>query len=460
MTEDIFCNVIFPHILHYAPHTRVLVFDSATSHVTDKVFESVKRHGLIVLVIPAKCTPILQALDVKYFMRYRFLHNKLICAAIDRLGVKKFQQMTAAEKRAMLCVVVEASARLLSAEIPVEEIFLEMGYLKPSVETIKLQNFPEYKYSEPAEADFNSFIERVAAYEATVSGKRTALDLAVQEICAVPIAEKSGTRKRGRPKNEEAAQKKGPRTEAKKQQTLQQSWSKAAPLFTAPAPIEGEKEMQHVTAPTIVTALKEPSPPSVQRKTLGLKVMPNVMMDPVLTWWVNMRMTWISQILTLNDLNAIVCAADHLVQIVVDVRLRVSEQRVFIVNSMKSSEKGSHWVTFFIYEEEGAWSGTLVDSLDYQLPSVVGLCSALRLLLPTLRIVSHGLQKDTVTCGSWCIALCQLCLISKSSIREFCTSDIREIVATTIGDKPWKWIKDKMKFPKELTKAFVVIDDD
>jgi hypothetical protein len=46
MTEDAFAAVVFPHIKKYNPGSRVVVFDSATSHVTPKCRQSVNDFGI------------------------------------------------------------------------------------------------------------------------------------------------------------------------------------------------------------------------------------------------------------------------------------------------------------------------------------------------------------------------------------------------------------------------------
>jgi hypothetical protein len=53
MTEDAFAGVVLSHIKKYNPGSRVVVFDSATSHVTPKCRQAVNDFGIWDLVIPA-----------------------------------------------------------------------------------------------------------------------------------------------------------------------------------------------------------------------------------------------------------------------------------------------------------------------------------------------------------------------------------------------------------------------
>jgi hypothetical protein len=68
MTENVFVRDVIEHIeKHHPSKKKLLIFDSATCHVTQQVTMAVTQRGWWIQVIPANCTAMVQALDVYYF---------------------------------------------------------------------------------------------------------------------------------------------------------------------------------------------------------------------------------------------------------------------------------------------------------------------------------------------------------------------------------------------------------
>ncbi len=196
MTSELMVRFILPHITAHNPKTRVLILDRATSHTTEAVEQSIRDCGIMMISIPAKCTSVLQALDVYYFNFYRRTHNRLVSEATNFRGCKTYVGMTASEKRNLISTIIAEAAHLVRNRLNVEDIFTKLGYLKPSTESVKLRNLPQFVFEEPSEADYASFLERLRKISDTTE---TDVVEAVRAVCAVPISEKSGPRKRGRP---------------------------------------------------------------------------------------------------------------------------------------------------------------------------------------------------------------------------------------------------------------------
>lgn len=202
MNETIFSTVVIPHIKEYCPNARLLIFDSATSHYTATVRESCIQHGLGFLLIPAKCTPVLQSLDVCYFARYRKIHNDLVNEVIRARGIPELQGLTAPEKREILSAICNESHKILSGKLDVAQIFKDLGYIDPQPDTVTLRNLPSFTFMDPCEADYKQFLSDLHVFLKNRDAERTDVKSAVDSICKVPIAKKEGPKKRGRPPKE------------------------------------------------------------------------------------------------------------------------------------------------------------------------------------------------------------------------------------------------------------------
>src|SRR5205085_913488 len=78
----------------------------------------------------------------------------LVERTINLKGPEFFRAMSLKQRRNTLSLIVGICARCVFEEVDVEDIFLKLGYLRPSAETIKLQNLPEYVYRAVDESKF------------------------------------------------------------------------------------------------------------------------------------------------------------------------------------------------------------------------------------------------------------------------------------------------------------------
>lgn len=245
MTETIFAEVVIPHIREHAPKARLLILDSATSHITEVVKRAATGAGFIQIAIPAKCTPILQSLDVYYFSSYRQLHNKFAEEAIRRNGVRLYQSLPASERRELVsCIALEA-ARIIWSELDIRGIFTKLGYVHPTTETVHIRNLPGFTFVDPPAADVAKFMSEIDTWVSEKQKAATERDLAVERICSVEIS--SGPRKRGRPPKSRPLEEAPPKPRTlddffKKQETLREPETTQVASLTQLEPVESIKE--------------------------------------------------------------------------------------------------------------------------------------------------------------------------------------------------------------------------
>ncbi|CUI14376.1 unnamed protein product, partial [Bodo saltans] len=151
MTEKVFVRDVIPHIeRHHESKRKLLVFDSATCHITQTVITAVLDKGWWIQVIPANCTALVQALDVYYFGLYRRVHLALIMRMIEVNTAAHYRKLSATDKRQILGEVAIKAWELI--DVDASAMFDSLGYLNPSAETIKLPHMPSYVF-QPGDAN-------------------------------------------------------------------------------------------------------------------------------------------------------------------------------------------------------------------------------------------------------------------------------------------------------------------
>ena len=148
-TETFMIDVVLPHIKQHNPNVKLVIFDSATCHLTDKVFEAVRQKGLWYLAIPANATSFLQALDVYYFSKFRQTHGAIVDAVVQRNGKDMYSSLSSDDKRRLLVHIVTKTAECL--KVDVEEMFVRLGYINPTAESIRIPHMAEYTFTPPSD---------------------------------------------------------------------------------------------------------------------------------------------------------------------------------------------------------------------------------------------------------------------------------------------------------------------
>jgi hypothetical protein len=148
VTEEVMIGTILPHIFKHRPRAKLLVFDHANSHHTAQVERDLKARGVCALQIPPKCTSFLQYLDIFFFSRYRAMHNRLAVELAQKHG-EKVMRLTQSEKRHWFCYLVNRAVRFMLEEADPKQRFIELGYFKPTAESVHLPRNPDFTFTPP-----------------------------------------------------------------------------------------------------------------------------------------------------------------------------------------------------------------------------------------------------------------------------------------------------------------------
>ena len=98
MTSELFELALLPHIKRHHPAAKILVFDGATSHKSERCEKAINEAGMFALQIPEHLTQFVQLCDVYLFRRMREIHRRIVDALRyehDHL----FAKMTSGQKR-------------------------------------------------------------------------------------------------------------------------------------------------------------------------------------------------------------------------------------------------------------------------------------------------------------------------------------------------------------------------
>ena len=143
---DVFKTSILPHILHYAPATKVLVFDSAAQHVTEKVIDELNSCRIHALVINPHLTRVLQACDIYFFSFFKRIFKK-ITSEIRYNG--HGGKMSSSVKRQVTTAITSAAHRIVRDSVDVKRVFVELGYWRPVTYQITLTKLPDFVFVQP-----------------------------------------------------------------------------------------------------------------------------------------------------------------------------------------------------------------------------------------------------------------------------------------------------------------------
>ncbi|CUG59285.1 Hypothetical protein, putative, partial [Bodo saltans] len=196
MTEEAFIAHVLPHIKKHNPECRVVVFDSATSHVTPKCREAVNTFGMWDLVMPANCTAMVQALDVYYFGVYRKTHSNIVTSMVENNGIDMYKTLSLSERRRILAEICTLTASVIAVDVAA--IFTQLGYINPS-RGVTLPHLPNYSFrAEDVDAEWLAKVSPTRT-ERVVLADPALVEEVVEALTSQPVQGTQRREKRPRP---------------------------------------------------------------------------------------------------------------------------------------------------------------------------------------------------------------------------------------------------------------------
>jgi hypothetical protein len=187
VTEEVMIGTILPHIFKHRPRAKLLVFDHANSHHTAQVEQDLKARGVFALQIPPKCTSFLQYLDLFFFSRYRAMHNQLAVELAQKHG-EKVMRLTQSEKRSWFCYLVNRAVFFMLKEADPKQRFIELGYFKPTAETVVLPRNPDFKFTPPELLNLSDCVLlRSKTRAETKQARKEAIQAALDQSQTLPV---------------------------------------------------------------------------------------------------------------------------------------------------------------------------------------------------------------------------------------------------------------------------------
>ncbi len=147
--DDVFFGeVIVPHIFTHCPGAKVLVYDAATCHLTGVAEQAIYLHGAYPLVIPGHLTQHLQACDIYLFSRVKAIQRRIV-AELRGLDDGVYAKMSSREQRVVLSTVLTQALQLVVDRLDLADIFVKLGYWRPTVGSVRLTKLPDFQFTPP-----------------------------------------------------------------------------------------------------------------------------------------------------------------------------------------------------------------------------------------------------------------------------------------------------------------------
>ncbi|CAF1213314.1 unnamed protein product [Rotaria sordida] len=137
------------------PHPKLMIADSANSHLNADVIRDLRKKRVVVAIIPKGCTMYVQVLDVSVFSVFKNHYDDVVEEYIDHNGPRSKIKLTASQSR-ILCTRFTWSAWLRTLKtIDFRKAFRDIGYVWSDDSPFSLRTMPGYTF-DPSSADWVS----------------------------------------------------------------------------------------------------------------------------------------------------------------------------------------------------------------------------------------------------------------------------------------------------------------
>jgi hypothetical protein len=125
-------------------HPKLLIADSANSHLKPEIIKNLRKNNVVVSVIPKGCTQYLQLLDTSVFSVFKNHYQNAADEYIDRYHSRSKIKLSAKQQR-ILCTRLVSSAWIRTQNsVDFERAFLDIGYTWIDESPVSIRTLPGF----------------------------------------------------------------------------------------------------------------------------------------------------------------------------------------------------------------------------------------------------------------------------------------------------------------------------
>ena len=125
---------------------KLLIIDSANSHLKPQVIEKLRKKKVFVSVIPKGCTQYLQVLDTSVFSTFKNHYQAAADEYIDHYGSRSKIKLSAKEQRILCTRLVSTAWIRTQKSIDFERAFFDIGYTWVDQSPVSLRTLPGFVF--------------------------------------------------------------------------------------------------------------------------------------------------------------------------------------------------------------------------------------------------------------------------------------------------------------------------
>ena len=127
-------------------HPKLLIVDSAGSHLNPDLINDLRTKRVVVPVVPKGCTMYVQVLDVSVFAVFKNHYDDVVEEFIDKSGSRSKIKLSASQSR-ILCTRFTWCAWLRTLKsVDIAKAFHDIGYTWTDDSPVSLRSLPGYTF--------------------------------------------------------------------------------------------------------------------------------------------------------------------------------------------------------------------------------------------------------------------------------------------------------------------------
>ena len=133
-------------------HPKLLIIDSANSHLNPNSARNLRQKSVVLAVIPKGCTMYLQALDVDIFSTFKHHYSEAADEFLEKNGPRNKVKLTASQSRVLCTRLTWCAWQRTIVSIDLKKAFMDIGYTWIDDRPITPRALPGYTF-DPSSID-------------------------------------------------------------------------------------------------------------------------------------------------------------------------------------------------------------------------------------------------------------------------------------------------------------------
>jgi hypothetical protein len=134
-------------------HPKMLIVDSADSHLNPETIRLLRQESVVVAVIPTGCTMYLQSLDISVFSTFKNHYTDAAEEYIEKNGLRSKIKLYASQSRILCTRLTMTAWKRTIATINFKEEFKNIGYIWMDNSLVSPRTLPGYTF-DPSTIDY------------------------------------------------------------------------------------------------------------------------------------------------------------------------------------------------------------------------------------------------------------------------------------------------------------------